>query len=148
MKIVLLVAGALILVGAAILGSRRWSRGVRWALWTGMALGAVMVLLLWGYVCVAFRPERDTLPGLHVEALRRYREWAAEMTELFEELETVGESITKTRHPKIFIGKINAHPAGEIEGVIAELRHLAAQGHEDEIRSYLDSVLPEAQLNG
>ncbi len=46
---------------------------------------------------------------------------------LFEELQYSTEAIDKTRHPKIFIGKI--------EGA-------------DEIRAFLGSFLPEAQLNG
>jgi len=33
-----------------------------------LPLGAAMVLLLWGYVCVAFPPERATLPGLRRQA--------------------------------------------------------------------------------
>jgi sodium-dependent dicarboxylate transporter 2/3/5 len=35
-------------------------------------LGVVMVLLLWGYICLAFKPERDVLPGLRDVARRRY----------------------------------------------------------------------------
>jgi sodium-dependent dicarboxylate transporter 2/3/5 len=35
-------------------------------------LGAVMVVLLWGYICLAFRPEKHTLPGLQQQAARLY----------------------------------------------------------------------------
>ena len=46
-----------------------------WELTRYMApLGAVMVLLLWGYVCFAFRPERDELPGLRAKARTLYDE--------------------------------------------------------------------------
>jgi len=31
-------------------------------------LGVVMVLLLWGYICLVFPPERAALPGLHEQA--------------------------------------------------------------------------------
>ncbi len=31
-------------------------------------VGVLMVLMLWGWVCIAFRPERDTLPGLRERA--------------------------------------------------------------------------------
>ncbi len=37
-----------------------------------LPLGAVMVLLLWGYICLAFRPEKDTVPGLQQKATRLY----------------------------------------------------------------------------
>jgi sodium-dependent dicarboxylate transporter 2/3/5 len=33
-----------------------------------LPLGAVMVLLLWGWVCVVFKPERPTVPGLRRQA--------------------------------------------------------------------------------
>jgi FlaA1/EpsC-like NDP-sugar epimerase len=57
---------------------------------------------------------------------------------LFEELQYSGESIDKTRHPKIYIGKIAGVPADE----------LASAGSADDIHAYLGAFLPEAQLNG
>jgi len=65
---------------------------------------------------------------------------------LFEELETVGEHIAKTRHPKIFIGKIRPYPPEEIEAALAELRELAVDGRDGEIPRYLGKLLPEARL--
>ncbi|MCB1182181.1 SLC13/DASS family transporter [bacterium] len=50
-------------------------------------LGVAMVLVLWGYICVAFRPERDTVPGLRAKAQRM----AANMGPLSRrELATIG----------------------------------------------------------
>jgi len=67
---------------------------------------------------------------------------------LYEELLTDAESVAKTRHPKIFIGKINSLPQGKINCTLDRLRELSANGEEAEIRSFLDAILPEAKLNG
>jgi len=37
-----------------------------------LPLGTVMVLLLWGYICLAFRPEKSTVPGLRRQAALLY----------------------------------------------------------------------------
>jgi len=37
-----------------------------------LPLGTLMVILLWGYICVAFKPERKTLPGLQTKARGLY----------------------------------------------------------------------------
>jgi FlaA1/EpsC-like NDP-sugar epimerase len=65
---------------------------------------------------------------------------------LFEELETAGENIAKTRHPKIFIGKISGYPPDRIERALERLCELAAEGNEDSIRVFLNDFLPEARL--
>ncbi len=65
---------------------------------------------------------------------------------LFEELETVGEHIAKTRHPKIFIGKLNGYPPGEMEEALHILRDLSVNGNERAVRTFLDRFLPEARL--
>ena len=67
---------------------------------------------------------------------------------LFEELQYSGESIDKTRHPKITIGKIAGVPADELAFALSRLRELAASGSSDEIRAFLGALLPEAQMNG
>jgi FlaA1/EpsC-like NDP-sugar epimerase len=67
---------------------------------------------------------------------------------LFEELQYSGESIDKTRHPKIYIGKIAGVPSADLASALASLRELATRGSSDEIRAFLGSFLPEAQLNG
>ena len=67
---------------------------------------------------------------------------------LFEELQYSTESIAKTRHPKIYIGKIAGVPPRDLEEALARLRELASSGSGDEIRSFLGSFLPEAQLDG
>src|SRR5262249_53605452 len=65
---------------------------------------------------------------------------------LYEELELVGEGIQKTRHPKIFIGKLAAYPPEEMEAALVRLERLAREGQREALRAFLDSFLPEARL--
>ncbi len=67
---------------------------------------------------------------------------------LFEELETQGETIAKTRHPKIFIGRIQAYPRETVELAIQQLNFLAQGNRDDEIRAHLNTLLPEARVSG
>jgi FlaA1/EpsC-like NDP-sugar epimerase len=66
---------------------------------------------------------------------------------LFEELQTVGEDITKTRHPKIFIGKISAYSADEVKAALERLREFSFNGYTGELRRSLSEILPEAMLS-
>ncbi len=65
---------------------------------------------------------------------------------LFEELETTDEKIAKTRHPKIFIGKIAAYPEERVRYALERLRTLGEDGPERELRKFFNELLPEAQL--
>jgi FlaA1/EpsC-like NDP-sugar epimerase len=65
---------------------------------------------------------------------------------LFEELELDGEGISKTRHPKIFIGLIAPYPEGVVDQALVELQRLARTGDSIAIREYLNDFLPEATL--
>jgi len=66
---------------------------------------------------------------------------------LFEELEITEECMAKTRHPKIFIGKIAAYPEDRVGQAVTQLSILSRNGREQELREYLDALLPEAQLS-
>ena len=66
---------------------------------------------------------------------------------LFEELELTEENISKTRHPKIFIGKINAYPEERMRHALDRLAFLADRGLEVEVRRFLNELLPEAHLS-
>ncbi len=66
---------------------------------------------------------------------------------LFEELETGGEHVAKTRHPKIFIGKIAGVPAREMDRALENLQHLSVPGREAELRAYLNAFLPDAHID-
>jgi FlaA1/EpsC-like NDP-sugar epimerase len=65
---------------------------------------------------------------------------------LFEELQIDGERISKTKHPKIFIGRINTSPEAEVDEALARLRELSAPSQEKKLRAYLNQLLPEGQV--
>lgn len=68
---------------------------------------------------------------------------------LFEELQTSEEQMIKTRHPKIFIGRLAAYPEQKIRYALDRLAILASNGWEDrELLKVLSDLLPEAQLQG
>ena len=62
---------------------------------------------------------------------------------LFEELSTTGESMAKTRHSKIFIGKIESRGESEILREIEHLAALAETATREEIREALSAMVPE-----
>jgi FlaA1/EpsC-like NDP-sugar epimerase len=65
---------------------------------------------------------------------------------LFEELQTDAESVAKTRHPKIYIGKIAKYPSEEVSSALTELALLAEDGQGNGLRKCLNDLLPEANL--
>jgi FlaA1/EpsC-like NDP-sugar epimerase len=66
---------------------------------------------------------------------------------LLEQLDMQSESFTKTRHPKIFIGKIAIYPEARVNVALKRLEDLAAQDAHEELRNFLNEFLPEADLN-
>ncbi len=67
---------------------------------------------------------------------------------LFEELAVTEERLTKTRHPKIYIGQIGTYPQERVLEAMKSLNEFSQRGEEQAIRSYLVDFLPEADLNG
>ncbi len=65
---------------------------------------------------------------------------------LAEELGTSGEDIRVTRHPKIFAGRLAALPPETVAVWLERLVTLCRQGRDEEIRTALDELLPEAAL--
>lgn len=65
---------------------------------------------------------------------------------LFEELVTDGEHASKTRHPKIFVGKIEEFADEKVTAALDRLQVLSINGQVDLLRRYINEVLPEAQL--
>jgi hypothetical protein len=51
-----------------------------------------------------------------------------------------------TRHPKIFIGKIAGYPKGAMTHALGRLRILSENSQEEELRRFLNELLPEARL--
>jgi len=65
---------------------------------------------------------------------------------LFEELNTEGENIAKTKHPKIFIGMINTYDDRMVTTALARFGGLAKLGRERELRQFFNEFLPEARV--
>lgn len=65
---------------------------------------------------------------------------------LFEELEITEEAMSKTRHPKIFIGRIAAYPPDKVRAALDKLKSLAIDGRERELRQFINELLPEATV--
>ena len=66
---------------------------------------------------------------------------------LFEELETEGEHITKTKHPKIFIGTINTYDDRKVANALKRFESFAKLGRERELRAFFNKFLPEARVS-
>jgi FlaA1/EpsC-like NDP-sugar epimerase len=66
---------------------------------------------------------------------------------LYEDLTIKEEDVASTQHPKIFINKIANRPAEDMRRALERLTELSKNGHERELRSYLNELLPEAQLD-
>ncbi|HVQ40405.1 MAG TPA: nucleoside-diphosphate sugar epimerase/dehydratase [Pyrinomonadaceae bacterium] len=66
---------------------------------------------------------------------------------LLEQLDLQSESFAKTRHPKIFIGKIAAYPEAEVKEALERLEDLANREAHEELRAFLSQLLPEAELD-
>jgi FlaA1/EpsC-like NDP-sugar epimerase len=65
---------------------------------------------------------------------------------LFEELELTGEQISKTKHPKIYVGKLQAYPPDTVAHALRYLQDLSREGDGTAVRKFLNSLLPEANL--
>ena len=62
---------------------------------------------------------------------------------LFEELSVGSENLTKTRHPKIYIGKIAAHSRQEVLEHLSRLSGVAESNSRAQVRSSLADLVPE-----
>ncbi|HEY6333764.1 MAG TPA: hypothetical protein VI756_30890, partial [Blastocatellia bacterium] len=65
---------------------------------------------------------------------------------LVEELQSLSECLSKTRHPKIYIGRCTAYPHEQVGRGIMHLAALANSGLDGELRTFLNELVPEAQL--
>jgi FlaA1/EpsC-like NDP-sugar epimerase len=62
---------------------------------------------------------------------------------LFEELSTDAEHADKTKHPKVFIGRIRPHEWNEVEAGVDELLAAARTTAMDKVRALLGDIVPE-----
>ncbi|MFN7986168.1 MAG: nucleoside-diphosphate sugar epimerase/dehydratase [Thermoanaerobaculia bacterium] len=65
---------------------------------------------------------------------------------LFEELATTDDRVEKTRHPKIFVGKIPRMTPAHVEAGVEALVAAARRGDGDEVRRAFRELVPEAKL--
>jgi FlaA1/EpsC-like NDP-sugar epimerase len=65
---------------------------------------------------------------------------------LFEELEITGESLQKTRHPKIFIGKIATYSTEQVGRMLKSFESAVDDSDEQQIRGLFNEFLPEATI--
>jgi FlaA1/EpsC-like NDP-sugar epimerase len=65
---------------------------------------------------------------------------------LFEELEISGEHLLKTRHPKIFIGKIASYDREKVSMILERLKSATEAADVSEIRNILSKNIAEATL--
>ena len=64
---------------------------------------------------------------------------------LFEELSLAEEGAERTRHPKVFIGRIKPHPWEDVLRHIAELESAAEKASAERIREIFARFVPEYQ---
>ena len=62
---------------------------------------------------------------------------------LFEELSTDAEHAEKTKHPKVFVGRIKPHDWSVVEPGVRALCELASAGNLDNVRTALGELVPE-----
>jgi len=65
---------------------------------------------------------------------------------LFEELEMSGENLLKTRHPKIFIGKIAKYSLQQVGQMIDDLESAVLVSSESQIRRVFGAYLPDSNV--
>ena len=65
---------------------------------------------------------------------------------LFEELEITGENLLKTKHPKIFIGKIATYSSEEVEQIVSNFAQAVGENNKAKIRLLFNHFLPEAKI--
>ncbi len=65
---------------------------------------------------------------------------------LFEELEITGEDLLKTKHPKIFIGKIATYSSEEVGEIVSGFTQAVRESNKAKIRRLFNHFLPEAKI--
>jgi FlaA1/EpsC-like NDP-sugar epimerase len=66
---------------------------------------------------------------------------------LFEELEITGENLLKTKHPKIFIGRIATYSSEDVASMVSNFAKAVAESDEAKIRALFNHFLPEANVS-
>ena len=66
---------------------------------------------------------------------------------LFEELAMDDENMTKTRHPKIFIGKITARPYDQVIAHLESFEKITNSSDVEEVRVALRTLVTEMRIS-
>jgi FlaA1/EpsC-like NDP-sugar epimerase len=66
---------------------------------------------------------------------------------LFEELATHGEGVDKTRHPKIFVGKLQKVPSAQVQEHLQQLREHLQVGKSAGLLAALRRLVPEYETH-
>ncbi|MEP7074247.1 MAG: nucleoside-diphosphate sugar epimerase/dehydratase [Acidobacteriota bacterium] len=65
---------------------------------------------------------------------------------LFEELEISGENLVKTRHPKIFIGKIATYSPADVARILSDFGAAVESDSEERVRHLFNETVPEGKV--
>jgi len=65
---------------------------------------------------------------------------------LFEELEITGENLLKTRHPKIFVGKIATYAKDDVVRMLSAFQNAVTSNDESSLRLAFNEFLPESTI--
>ncbi|MDH3492804.1 MAG: polysaccharide biosynthesis protein [Acidobacteriota bacterium] len=90
---------------------------------------------------------------IRLSGLRPYEDIAIEFTgirdgeKLYEELEITGEDLLKTKHPKIYIGKLATYSEDEVDRLVRDFGRAVVESDEKKIRKLFSEFLPESSID-
>ena len=86
------------------------------------------------------------LSGVRPEDVQIEFTGVREGEKLYEELEITGEDLLKTKHPKIFIGKLATASGDQVSRILSEFREALHSADEVAIRKIFVEHVPEGLM--